>query len=206
MKKENLVAALPMIASMLGNRLGVEVVIGQGDTAMTDGRTICLPPIPCDSDEEYLGWIRGYISHEAGHIRFTDYDILGQSSTTPLAHFIWNSLEDVRIERAMAGRYPGCSKDFSWIVRKLFVSDLTCEPPSTLIPNYILRKARSYDHSHLKESVSSTGKALECRYGNMRSELDAAMDGDLQRCTNTGDTLKLAEKLKCAKISKQHLS
>lgn len=42
--------AMPLVASMLGNKLGVKVVIGSSDTAYTNGDTIFLPPLPVDDE------------------------------------------------------------------------------------------------------------------------------------------------------------
>ena len=38
------ITALPLVASMMGDRLGVKVDIGSRDDACTDGKTIFLPP------------------------------------------------------------------------------------------------------------------------------------------------------------------
>ena len=49
-RKEDILNCLPLLASVLGKRYGVEVVI-DGDTACTDEHTIYLPSLPLDSDE-----------------------------------------------------------------------------------------------------------------------------------------------------------
>ena len=43
--------ALPLVASMLGDKLGVKVVFGEQDTACTDGATVFLP-LPAPSQED----------------------------------------------------------------------------------------------------------------------------------------------------------
>ena len=68
MKTQNaLLGALPIIAKMLGQQLGVEVVIGASQ-ACTDGKTIYLPSLPADSESLAI-LANGYIDHEAAHIR-----------------------------------------------------------------------------------------------------------------------------------------
>ena len=42
----NTIRALPLIASMLGNKLGVKVDIGNRENACTDGNTIYFPSLP----------------------------------------------------------------------------------------------------------------------------------------------------------------
>ena len=57
-RKEDILNCLPLLASVLGKRYGVEVVI-DGDTACTDEHTIYLPSLPLDSDESLLVQVRG---------------------------------------------------------------------------------------------------------------------------------------------------
>jgi hypothetical protein len=63
-----IVRSLPLVASVLGKRYGVNVIIG-GDKACTDGKTIHLPALPPDGDETLLGLVRSYIDHESAHVR-----------------------------------------------------------------------------------------------------------------------------------------
>lgn len=46
--------SLPLLAAVLGDAYGVEVVIGGGDSAHTDGKTIHLPSLPLDGDATAL--------------------------------------------------------------------------------------------------------------------------------------------------------
>ena len=48
----NTIRALPLIASMLGNKLGVKVDIGNRENACTDGNTIYFPSLPVDTDDK----------------------------------------------------------------------------------------------------------------------------------------------------------
>ena len=68
MKKNPLLGALPIIATLLGQKLGVKVVIG-GRQAATDGQVIVLPSLPADGDPSLAVLANGYIDHEAAHIR-----------------------------------------------------------------------------------------------------------------------------------------
>lgn len=97
--------AFPIVAAALGNKLGVQVVVG-GRQAYTDGKVIHLPAYSLD-EPSYKDVAWGYLAHEAGHVRFTDFDIGVQSATSPIRKDILNILEDVRIEAAMIALYPG---------------------------------------------------------------------------------------------------
>ena len=81
-RKEDILNCLPLLASVLGKRYGVEVVI-DGDTACTDGHTIYLPSLPLDSDESLLVQVRGFIDHESAHIRFTDFEAFQRNVENP---------------------------------------------------------------------------------------------------------------------------
>ena len=90
----NNMKALPLVASMLGDKLGVEVVIGDMKTASTDGKVIMLPALPMCGEEELAALVNGYIDHEAAHIRHTDFEAIKNSRLNPLEKHIENTIED----------------------------------------------------------------------------------------------------------------
>lgn len=102
-KKKTIFSALPIVAAAYGEKLGVKVCIGStNDTAYTDGETIVVPNIPDDYPNMDAVW--GYLAHEAGHVRFTDFTV----ERKPGLHSeLCNILEDPRIEREMMNIFPG---------------------------------------------------------------------------------------------------
>jgi len=101
-------------------RLGVKVQVG-GTQASTDGTTIRLPEIRDTPVATTLAW--GYLTHEAAHVRFTDMAVYRVTAMThPLVNTVLNILEDVRIENAILGPYPGFVKTLDatleWLVRE----------------------------------------------------------------------------------------
>ena len=73
---------LPMVASVLGKKYGVQVEIG-GNTACTDGKVIRLPTLPLESDSILINLVRSYLDHESAHIRETDFSVFeGQGCHT----------------------------------------------------------------------------------------------------------------------------
>ena len=63
------------MASMLGDKLGVEVVIGDMKTASTDGKIIMLPALPLCAEEELAALdIAGINMEQFG---FEDLDLMG---------------------------------------------------------------------------------------------------------------------------------
>ena len=96
--------ALPLVASMLGDKLGVKVVFGEKETACTDGATVYLPPLPTEEDEQLYWLVSGYIDHEAAHIRHTDFEAMTAANLSPTAHHIFNIIEDWRVEHELVKR------------------------------------------------------------------------------------------------------
>ena len=92
----------------------LQVEIG-GSTAATDGKKVMLPSIPTDVDytADEVAVVRGFVDHEAGHGRHTNFKIARRKqwreAILKYAHLmpIANGLEDVRIERHITVEYPG---------------------------------------------------------------------------------------------------
>ncbi len=105
-KSNPFLGALRQVALAIGKREGINIVF-QGSGAKTDGQTIYLPSaLPAD-DEEIEILLRGFLDHEVGHIKHTDFSL--PTPSHPLIHTLTNIVEDIRIERAMGYEYPGCA-------------------------------------------------------------------------------------------------
>ena len=145
----NLTKSLPIVAKILGDKYGVRVAIG-GGRACTDGQTIYLPALPAD-DEKAAVLVRGYIDHEAAHVRFTEGGLEG----SPLERSLQNILEDIRIERRMGKRFPGCVSNLDRLASTL-VADGMFERlhddahPGAVLQGYLLHRMR---HDVLEQSA-----------------------------------------------------
>lgn len=109
--------SLPIVAAALGKHCGVNIEMG-GNEAFTDGRTIHLPYVNVDrqpSSNPYAAMeaerqVLGLLCHEAAHVRFTDMNAVrkaAEGTVTAFEHALDNSLEDIRVERAMCSEYLG---------------------------------------------------------------------------------------------------
>jgi len=128
MKKNPLLGALPILAQMLGRRLGVQVVIG-ADEAQTDGQIIYLPALPAD-DAAFAVLANGYLDHEAAHIRYTDFAV---PKPDGVAGDFSNLLEDIRIEQALSTVYPGSRDNLAALVAALEVEQPITPPADAAI-------------------------------------------------------------------------
>ena len=127
---------LPIVASVIGQKLGIPVIVG-GDQACTDGARIIVPNVESEAHKDVA---YGYIVHEAAHIRYSDFENHGES---PLVHTIANILEDVRIERAIAREYPGAPTMIRKVVEHMVDTGLMATnhetPVATLVTHILFR-------------------------------------------------------------------
>ena len=187
------------MASMLGNRLGVNVNIGNTQNACTDGKTIYLPPLPADADERLYCLVNGFIDHESAHIRFTDFQVLDKANMSPLEKHIWNSIEDWRIEHELVKRYPGCREHFEWLIRYVFKAEskekAEDNPPAFSILNYILLTLRSWDVPELKTECEEEALVIENHWPGLQGKLDNILNQLPGNCHSTGDSIEYARNI-----------
>ncbi len=96
---------LPLIAKAMGRKYNVTIDIRDGNNPSTNGKTIFLPGLSVDGTPEEVCKLNGFLDHEVGHIKFSNFEKL--KGLTALEKFLSNVLEDPRIERLMEKRYPG---------------------------------------------------------------------------------------------------
>ena len=129
MTANELESTLEKVSRVITDRYGLRLVC-EGDSCRTDGKTIYLPSLPENMPEELLGAIRGWADHECAHAIFTETELgpAFQQEHGPLAFGILNTLEDARVERLMARRYPGSSINLREAFR--FVSERASVRPT----------------------------------------------------------------------------
>ncbi len=198
MNPKHIIKALPLLASVLGRKYGVEVRIG-GEQAFTNGNIIQLPSLPLDGDETVIGLLRGYLDHEAAHIRATDFDALNSANVTPLEKHIWNMLEDRRVENILSGIYPGCRENFQWLIKHLFLPNPTkhkqkvaSPDPAMLILDWLLITVRSWDVGELGAERDHLRASAEIHYPGLTHELEPVLRLVPKQCASTLDAFGFA--------------
>lgn len=105
-------------SATFGRKSDISVVF-KGDQAATDGSTIILPSLPMNKDltHEQVLAMRGFVDHEAGHIRHSDmprimdfYSRCVNNGKEDLKN-IHNALEDIWMEQKVQDEYPGSFKN-----------------------------------------------------------------------------------------------
>jgi hypothetical protein len=110
------------LARSLTNNLKLQVNF-HASGPMTDGKVINLPTIKPDMTKQEFDAFAGHVEHEVGHLLFTDFEMMLHKQNDPrlrdialkysgnytdrLVHYLWNWLEDVRIETELTKKLPG---------------------------------------------------------------------------------------------------
>ena len=98
-KISTVIGGLRIALQALGAKMGVTLRI-EGDQAYTNGSEIIIPTLPPD-DNKAAVLARGYVDHEAAHVRHSDF---GRNMGT------WGELiEEVYIEMKQCEDSPGCA-------------------------------------------------------------------------------------------------
>jgi len=199
LKPEIRLKALPLVASMLGDKLGVKVLFGEQATACTDGETVFLPPLPMDEDEHLYWLVSGYIDHEAAHIRHTDFEAMKAANLTPVAKHLFNIIEDWRVEHELVKRYPGCREHFDWLNRYLYLPKKKGKKkkaggektPAFFILDYILNSVNMADVPELEEARRAAGRIIDKNWTKLRVKIDAILEQIPMRCLSTHDCIEV---------------
>lgn len=187
---KDILNSLPLLASVLGDQYGVKVVIG-GEEARTDGRTIHLPSLPMDCDAELLAMARGFLDHEAGHIRHTDFQAIKQAQMDSVTFNIFNAIEDWRIEKKLGEIYPGCRQNLHWLIKRIFIENHCKNPeragektPALLVLKYVLLTVRLWEVIELSERVEQIKLEMASRFPGLRQDIDRILNKVKQNCTD----------------------
>lgn len=191
-----IINALPLVADALGRKYGVKVYIG-GEGAYTNGKDIHMPSLPIDADENVLKLARGYLDHEAAHLRVTDFDTLKEARLTDIERHVWNIIEDFMVEQQLAAIYPGCRENFTWLARHLFLMEADMlsvdeNPPASVIFNWFLISLRALTVSELESKRARLATAMDQNYPVLRQQLEPLVREIPVSCATTRDGIAMA--------------
>jgi len=90
-------------------RAGISIVFEDANEPRHDGKTIYLPRITHKTTDLELQQLMASVDHEVAHDRFSSFDVLKNKSLDPrsLLMFVWNFLEDSRINMIESMEYQG---------------------------------------------------------------------------------------------------
>lgn len=208
------VDSVGILAGLMSQQYRIHIEVG-GEEAYTaigkDGQvTIHLPGLETDADN-YIDYLRGYIDHEVGHVRYTKHDLLSEvfrsskgGHLPTMTKNIWNIFEDTYVERCMAEDYLGCGRNLRQLQRLVFKKD--AEPPSLAktnqalavaarICNYILYEHRARAFSELAPYVARHADALEEVCPGMVGKLTAVLAEAWANNDSTEHNMESAKKV-----------
>ena len=197
-QNKDVINCLPLLASVLGDRYGVQVQIG-GYDACTNGKIIRIPSLPVDCGKTALALAKGYIDHESAHIRHSDFDVIRQAGLDKATRYLCNAIEDWRVERRISAKYPGCRQNLDWLIRRFFVEEEDAragkKSPALGVLSYVLLTVRSWDVAEVNGPRTRTRAQVENAYPGLAEKLDAVLDRVRLDCPDTAAAIEAAKEL-----------
>ena len=191
LRTKDIMSCLPLLACILGKQYNITVEIG-GTTAYTNGKTIHIPSLKIDTDEMYINMTRGYVDHEAAHIRYTDFQLLQKANLTRLQFHLFNIIEDWRVETLLGKHFPGCRKNFDFIIAYLFGKERQkagSNAPVFFILDYILLTVRSWDSSEVEKNRTYSRREMVTACPGIDKELDTCLKNIHANTRTTQDAI-----------------
>jgi len=185
-------------SSVFGRKHDINVVF-QGDGAATDGSTIILPTLDHNADvsDKEQDIMRGYVDHEAGHVRHTDFRALKtfaeECGDNKLLRGVHNALEDVWLERRVIDEYPGAAENLkavSTAVNKEFLNSIKPDDPRLGDDKFITAVALTWEGRRDYGGLSQ--ECIDMLPEDIQRQLPkwiASLDG----CKDTADVITLAK-------------
>jgi cobalamin biosynthesis protein CobT len=108
-------------------RAGISIVFEDANEPRHDGKTIYLPRITHKTTDIELQQLMASVDHEVAHDRFSSFDVLKNKDLNPkgILMFVWNFLEDSRINVIEAKEYQGFRENWddctSMLVEQILV-------------------------------------------------------------------------------------
>ena len=187
-RTKDVLNCLPLLASILGDRYGVQVRIG-GKEACTNGNVIHLPSLPIDCEPELLALARAFVDHESGHIRHTDFSVLQAANLDPVTFNLLNCLEDWRVEKKLSGIFPGCRRNLNWLIRRFFVEQAQPragdDSPALAVLDYVLLTVRAWDVEEVNSARQNAASIMEQHFPGLKETLDAILVKVYMHCPDT---------------------
>ena len=197
-RTKDVLNCLPLVASILGDRYGVQVRIG-GNEACTNGKVIHLPSLPMDCEPELLALARSFVDHESGHIRHTDFSVLKAANLDPVTFNLFNCLEDWRVEKKLSGIFPGCRRNLNWLIRRFFVEQAQPragdDSPALTVLDYVLLTVRAWDVDEVTPARQKSAIIIEQHFPSLREALDVILAKVYIHCPDTTAAVEYARQI-----------
>lgn len=184
---------LILLARAMARDSGVEVLTGE--SAMTDGKRIWMPPLPPEDDTSFALGMR-WVLHETAHVNYTDFEAFSDAENGLVKNML-NSMEDIRIEAEKSRELRGAGRRFSEGIMALKetgkIGIREDDSPATVMSKFMLYKLRA---DLLGQPLGEEGKvaqgALKSLIGEAKALKAEILGRQVVACRNTSDVLQLA--------------
>lgn len=187
-------------SAVFGRKNDVQVVF-KGDGAATNGSTIYLPALDNNAqvDDEQAAIMRGYVDHEAGHVRHSDFDALAvlakdcEATGNKLLRAVHNALEDIWLERRVIGEYRGAEANLratATAVNREFIKAVPAGDPRLHDDNFVAAVAITWE-GRKGYGGETCQQCIDLLNDDLRNVLPTWVAG-LDACNNSQDVIDLA--------------
>ena len=187
-----------------GRKFDISVVFS-GDSAGTNGSTIVLPSLPSGKEltSEQVLVARGYIDHEAAHVRHSDMEMMGEVNKecakvgNKILPRLINALEDVRIEAKTIDEYPGSLRNLTATTEAVNSEFLSRHAESDAVSDRqkIMTIALTWQGRKLLGYDTDTNqKCIDLMPEKLQKESEAWAKA-IKGCRNSSDIVDLARRI-----------
>ncbi|MBD5585276.1 MAG: VWA domain-containing protein [Clostridia bacterium] len=199
------VSEITMLTKALSEKKNVRAMLsfdGRAYAGFKSGKYTIHIPVPDDNSHSQL--VHGYIDHETGHVKWTDFDKLQELYRDE--HTLANIYEDEMVERKMGEIFPGCRENLEALAKSVFDCKMPVYIKDTVkkykrnprmdiieIVDYALlyiRRARLV--KEFQSHANAMRKVLYAIFKGERKELDELLDAS---CDCTEDSVRCAREL-----------
>lgn len=116
------------LAKLLASKKNIRVQMDGAGRAWTEFRgDEYLIGLPVPADGRFDKYIHGYLDHETGHVKWTDFELMKYLNFDAME--LLNIYEDEYVERKMGELYPGAKDNLRELALKIF----KCKVPDYLL-------------------------------------------------------------------------
>lgn len=192
---------LASTASTFGRAKTPLKVVVSGKGAWTDGENVNLPTFDESKDinPAEQRYIRGYLDHEAGHVRHTDFEEINRRLVDLKAKGVdeeavgqwFNVCEDLRIEKLVMDDYPGARRNLTETAAQ--TNRMATEKFDEM--NDLSKLRLGVVWAGRKDYSDGTGEELLKRLDPQMRKMCETLAKKALSCKSTADCLDVAEKV-----------
>ena len=121
---------------------------------------------------------------------------MARESITPLERHVWNILEDWRVEAKLGAIFPGCRRNFEWLIRHLFLQQPS-QPhhPVHAVTDWLLLTVRSWSVPDLQPLCRAEAKILDQHWPGLTNRLAITLTVMRGHCPDSLAALEYARQV-----------